>query len=296
MSVHEKEGSGDGDLETDSGSGRHGKERSDETDGTAKAGASEATMKRYKGETSPPASLDAGPHEANVGETETVASHRRASYTYQSYPHQPSPLSPRPRPPRHSPQAQAQAQLHPHSPASPTHGRHRSSRSPSRLPVTTATTTTTASGTMTALPSTSPPGAIPTSQAEIDVRLKKMNETFMKTLAGFGDGWAGGSGSGTRSSGSRSSSIERRSEDGIGTTSTSAGSGTRGMPGHPGRGRDRDRVVPGGLANLSQQGSEEVIGAIELGPDGRQHSLEREQLRAAMGSLKPPSLMRHRGH
>ena len=309
MSAHEREGGGDGDLETDGSGGRHGKERSDGTDGTAKAGggsiASEVTMKGSKGETSPTASLYAGPLEANVGETEMAASHRRgSSYTYQSYPHRPSPLSPRPRAPQYSPQLQAQAQLQPHSPVSPTHGRHRSSGSPSR-PAPVATTTTTAaaaiapistttpgggSGVMADPPSTSPPGAIPTSQAEVDVRLKKMNETFLKSLAGFGDGWAGSSASGARSGDSRSSSIERRSEDGIGTP------GTRGGPGHPGRGRDRDRVVPGGLVSLSQQGSEEVIGAIELGPEGRQHSLEREQLRVAMGSLKSPSLMRHRGH
>ena len=308
MSAHEREGGGDGDLETDGSGGRHGKERSDGTDGTAKAGggsiASEVTMKGSKGETSPTASLYAGPLEANVGETEMAASHRRgSSYTYQSYPHRPSPLSPRPRAPQYSPQLQAQAQLQPHSPVSPTHGRHRSSGSPSR-PAPVATTTTAAaatppistttpgggSGVMADPPSTSPPGAIPTSQAEVDVRLKKMNETFLKSLAGFGDGWAGSSASGARSGDSRSSSIERRSEDGIGTP------GTRGGPGHPGRGRDRDRVVPGGLVSLSQQGSEEVIGAIELGPEGRQHSLEREQLRVAMGSLKSPSLMRHRGH
>lgn len=285
MSAHEREGGGDGELETDG------------ADGTAKAGGGEVTTKGSKGETSPTASLYAGPLEANVGEAEMAASHRRASY--QSYPHRPSPLSPRPRAPHYSPQAQAQAQLQPHLPVSPTHGRHRSSASPSRpAPVATTTITVAAaaatsattpgsgSEVVTSPPSTSPPGAIPTSPAEVDVRLKKMNETFLKSLAGFGDGWVGGSGSGTRSGDSRSSSIERRSEDG----------GTRGGLGYPGRGRDRDRVVPGGLVSLSQQGSEEVIGAIELGPEGRQHSLEREQLRVAMGSLKSPGLMRHRGH
>ena len=143
-------------------------------------------------------------------------------------------------------------------------------------------------------PSISPPGAIPTSQAEVEVRLKKMNETFLKSLAGLGDGWPSGSGSGTRYSTSRSSSVEGRSEDG--TTSAGASSSTRGSPVIPGRGRDRNRVVPSGLANLSQQGSEEVIGAIELMPDGRQPSSEREQLGVGMGSLKPPTLMRHRGY
>lgn len=314
MSAHEREGSSSsGEVVTDESGGRgHARERSDGTDETARTSrgsvASEATTKASKGgETPLTGSLDSGPSpiDTNVGEAEAMVSHRRASYTYQSYPHQPSPLSPRPRPPpRHSPQAQAQAQLHPHSPVSPTHVRRRSQASPSRPGFGIAITTTASvvsgatnpggsSGATMAQPSISPPGAIPTSQAEVDIRLKKMNETFLKSLAGLGDGWTSGSGSGTRSNTSRSSSIERRSEDG--TMSAGIGSSTRGSPVIPGRGRDRSRIVPGGLANLSQQGSEEVIGAIELVPDGRQHSLDREQL-GTTGSLKPPTLMRHRGY
>ncbi|KAK2467744.1 hypothetical protein APHAL10511_000039 [Amanita phalloides] len=315
MEVHEREGSGGsgGEREDTGGQGeergRHAREATSGTDGTdsgtVQAGsgtvALEVTMKGSKGENrrhslSPivttmadaPSVADAN-NEASDG-----MSSRRASYAYQPYPYQPSPLSPRPRP---KPQAQSVSPVY--RDAALSHARYRSQGSSSLPVATTSTSTSTAIPDTAGTPSISPPGAIPTSQAEVEVRLKKMNETFLKSLAGFGDGWAS-SASVQRDGGHGRSLSEGRSESGVGT-GVDTGSRSPETEQFESRGRDWDRVLPSGLANLSRHGSEEVIGALELGGGGggREYSLERAQL-AAMGmgmgmGRKPPSLMRHRG-
>ncbi|KAF8635112.1 hypothetical protein AX15_000549 [Amanita polypyramis BW_CC] len=322
MSVHERECSGEsaeggGASKEGERFGRHSREGTSGTDGTdstdrtVKAGGPSVTLEmtttRGPKDGEPlhatgtaeitPTITAIGPNETNNEENEVLLSlSKRASHTYQSHPYNPSPLSPHPRPIRHPPQTQSQL--------TPEHSRHGSRGSPSRsLDVTGAggveTMTSTGSGPSSnprAGPSTSPPGAIPTTQAEVEVRLKKMNETFLKSLAGFGDGWGA---SGSIGSQGRSLSEGRRSNDSEVGARTGPGVGVvpRAERFESRGGRDRERIS-GDLTRLSQQGPEEVIGTLELGGGGgrREDSMERgRQVGMGRGSLgKPPSLVRYR--
>ncbi|KIL54257.1 hypothetical protein M378DRAFT_857181, partial [Amanita muscaria Koide BX008] len=62
--------------------------------------------------------------------------------------------------------------------------------------------------------SASPPGAIPTSQAEVELRLKKMNEAFLKSLAGLDDGWSGQGSASSVAGTSSTSAFQLRNRDG----------------------------------------------------------------------------------
>ncbi|KAF5372350.1 hypothetical protein D9615_009265 [Tricholomella constricta] len=129
----------------------------------------------------------------------------------------------------------------------------------------------------------SPPGGLMlTSEAEVDVRLRRMNEAFLRSLEGLG----GGRGRDREGSQSRS----RESGAASGTRSGSgSGSGSRFARAVRERERARSGSGSGGWSGEPQgvfvrQGSEEVIGRMELEGDGEGEQNMRRRSGGGTGS------------
>ncbi|RDB16414.1 Autophagy-related protein 13 [Hypsizygus marmoreus] len=131
--------------------------------------------------------------------------------------------------------------------------------------MTTTTTTTTTTTRAAPIQASSPPGGLMlTSEAEVDERLRRMNEAFLKSLEGLG-----GSGRPSSSSSASSSSPSNVLRPGLGRAFSERGSGgAGGNEGNSGRGigLGLDLGVYG--ARGAGQGSEEVIGRMEFDGEG----------------------------
>lgn len=122
----------------------------------------------------------------------------------------------------------------------------------------------------------SPPGPMLTSESEVDERLRRMNETFLASLEGLGGGSADGSGNGStrrrervrereRTRVTREDSVEARASTEEAELALREREYAR-MRGSPfsGLSRRRHGSTSTSVSEGVSQGSEEVIGRIEL--------------------------------
>jgi autophagy-related protein 13 len=110
------------------------------------------------------------------------------------------------------------------------------------------------------------PGAMLTSEVEVDERLRQMNETFLASLEGLG----GGSGGGGVSGGVR----RRRAASEHSSRSGTGSRGERDAAAFPQRGRGGRPPLtsPGSRAESDAGGSEEVMGRMSLDGGSRRQS------------------------